>query len=167
MIDIKPVQPRDHAGSALFWFAFMATAAFCGAALGYAACRVSGVFPPRLLAWAALAAVAIVVGGMAAVLLNWLLLDRYGQLKAEVADLRRQTHAVHEMQAQAASRAEQHRRLRHDLRGALSPALLTSDRLLANTDPAVRRAGEIMVRCVEKAAALLTDPEEATPPVGS
>jgi hypothetical protein len=64
----------------------------------------------------------------------------------------------------AAGQREAQRQLRHDIRGALSPALLTADRLLGNEDPKVRRAGEIMVKAVERAAALLADP--ATPPAG-
>ena len=59
--------------------------------------------------------------------------------------------------------AESLRRLRHDVRGALSPALLTADRLLTHADPAVQRAGDIMVRAVERAAALLN---ESAPPNG-
>ena len=53
------------------------------------------------------------------------------------------------MQAQTAA-------LRHDLRGALSPALMVSDRLIAHADPAVRRAGEAVVRSIERAAALVS-----------
>jgi hypothetical protein len=73
----------------------------------------------------------------------------------------------------AETKGELQRRLRHDIRGALSPALLTADRLLANRDPAVQRAGDIIVRAVEKVAALLADPpapesaaaeSELTPP---
>ncbi len=45
--------------------------------------------------------------------------------------------------------------LRHDLRGALSPALIMSDRLVESADPAVRRAGEVVVRSIERASALL------------
>ncbi|MBC7800035.1 MAG: hypothetical protein H7Z10_05395 [Gemmatimonadaceae bacterium] len=45
--------------------------------------------------------------------------------------------------------------LRHDLRGALSPALMVSDRLVANPDPAVSKAGAAVVRSIEKATALL------------
>ena len=47
--------------------------------------------------------------------------------------------------------------LRHDLRGILSPALLTAERLLAYEDPVVRRAGEIMVTTVERASARLAE----------
>ena len=45
--------------------------------------------------------------------------------------------------------------LRHDLRGALSPALILSDRLVASTDPAIRKAGEAVVRSIEQASALI------------
>ena len=63
--------------------------------------------------------------------------------------------------AAAAVRLESQRRLRHDIRGALSPALLTADRLLTHADPAVQRAGDVVVRAVERAAALLVDPAVA------
>lgn len=46
--------------------------------------------------------------------------------------------------------------LRHDLRGVLSPALMMADRLVNNPDPAVRRAGDAVVRSVDRATALLT-----------
>jgi hypothetical protein len=48
-------------------------------------------------------------------------------------------------------------RLRHDLNGILSPAMLTADRLLAHGDPAVQRAGQIMATTVERAAARLAE----------
>lgn len=41
--------------------------------------------------------------------------------------------------------------MRHDLRGILSPALLTADRLAMSQDPASRRAGEAMITTVERA----------------
>ena len=40
--------------------------------------------------------------------------------------------------------------LRHDVRGILSPALLVADKLLAHAEPGVRRAGEVMVRTVDR-----------------
>lgn len=46
--------------------------------------------------------------------------------------------------------------LRHDIRGVLSPALMVADRLVSNPDPSVRRAGDAVVRSVERATALLT-----------
>ena len=60
--------------------------------------------------------------------------------EAELAELRRQLST-----------------LRHDLRGILSPALLVSDRLLGNEDAAVRRAGEVMIRTVERVTERLAE----------
>jgi|GEM_PF-2978491 len=45
--------------------------------------------------------------------------------------------------------------LRHELRGALSPALMVSDRLLRSEDPLIRRAGDAVVRSVERATSLI------------
>lgn len=47
--------------------------------------------------------------------------------------------------------------LRHDLRGVLSPALMMADRLLRNEDPAIRRAGQAVVRSVERATTLIAE----------
>jgi hypothetical protein len=49
-------------------------------------------------------------------------------------------------------------KLRHDVRGALSPALLTADRLTGHADESVRRGAEIMVKAVERAVETLKDP---------
>ena len=62
--------------------------------------------------------------------------------------------------------------LRHKLRGVLSPALMVSDRLLKNDDPAIRRAGDAVVRSIERATALIVrnkqeisaQKDAATPP---
>ncbi len=54
--------------------------------------------------------------------------------------------------------------LRHELRGALSPALMVSDRLLRNDDPLVRRAGDAVVRSVERATALIGQDRLRAPP---
>ena len=45
--------------------------------------------------------------------------------------------------------------LRHDVRGALSPALIMTDRLLAHSDPAIVRAGQAVAKSVDRATALL------------
>lgn len=58
-------------------------------------------------------------------------------------------------------------RLRHDLRGALSPALLMADRLIGNTDPGVKRAGEVIVRAIERVSDLLDATKEYAPPRSS
>ncbi len=47
--------------------------------------------------------------------------------------------------------------LRHDLRGILSPAYLTAERLLNHADPAAKRAGEMMIKTVERASARLNE----------
>ena len=47
--------------------------------------------------------------------------------------------------------------LRHDIRGILSPALLVADRLLSHEEAHVRRAGEVMVRTVERAVSRLAE----------
>jgi hypothetical protein len=47
--------------------------------------------------------------------------------------------------------------LRHDLRGILSPAMLIADRLATHADPSVQRAGDVITRTVERAAARLAE----------
>ena len=155
---------RNPAGPTGYWFALLVLLVLCGEGLAYAACRLANVSPSQPAGWEILVAVAALIAGIGTVLLSWLVLHRYGQLAAEVETLRPKVAAGQEYQEQLASRAEQQRRLRHDIRGALSPALLMADRLLGNADPAVKRAGEIMVRCVDRAALLLADPVEAKPP---
>jgi signal transduction histidine kinase len=43
----------------------------------------------------------------------------------------------------------------HDLRGILTPALLTAERLQLNPDPRVRRAGDMLVQAVDRATDLV------------
>ena len=64
---------------------------------------------------------------------------------------------IHAIEAGVAS-------LRHDLRGALSPALILSDRLVSSTDPAIRKAGEAVVRSIEQASALIAASKSLEPP---
>ncbi|MGI4747345.1 MAG: hypothetical protein ACRYGI_15095 [Janthinobacterium lividum] len=49
--------------------------------------------------------------------------------------------------------------MRHDLRGILSPAMLTADRLALSQDPISRRAGEAMISTIERADERLKRPE--------
>ena len=54
--------------------------------------------------------------------------------------------------------AEQQReiaRLRHDLRGILSPALLLADRLTMSQDPNAIRTAEAIIQTIERAEAAL------------
>ncbi len=53
--------------------------------------------------------------------------------------------------------------LRHELRGALSPALMVSDRLLRNDDPLIRRAGDAVVRSIDRATALIGQDQPRPP----
>ena len=48
-------------------------------------------------------------------------------------------------------------RLTHDLRGALSPSLLMAERLERHSDPAVRQAAEVIVKAMDRAAAICRD----------
>lgn len=60
-------------------------------------------------------------------------------------------------------------RLRHDLRGALSPALLAVDRLTLSADPAVKRSADAVVRAIERASAIIDAsraPGSVAPPPG-
>lgn len=57
--------------------------------------------------------------------------------------------------------------LRHDLHGALSPALILSDRLVTSSDPAIRKAGEAVVRSIEQASALIAASKTPEPPGGT
>ena len=56
-------------------------------------------------------------------------------------------------QAEAGLRAQDREvsRLRHDLRGILSPALLLADRLSMSQDPLAKRTAEAMISVIERA----------------
>ena len=56
-------------------------------------------------------------------------------------------------QAEARAQAQDRdiSRLRHDLRGILSPALLLADRLSASADPLARRTAEVVISTIERA----------------
>ena len=54
-------------------------------------------------------------------------------------------------------------RLRHDVRGALSPALLMADSLRHHADPHVQRAGEMIGRAIDRVTGMLRSTYEAVP----
>jgi hypothetical protein len=56
--------------------------------------------------------------------------------------------------------------LRHDLRGAMSPAALIADRLRQNPDPAVQRSGKTIGIVVERVLAILESTTKVVPPRG-
>ncbi len=82
---------------------------------------------------------------------------RAARAGAAAADLRAQLSVASADTVQLTELRAQLKGLRHDLRGILSPALLVSDRLLSHETPYVRRAGEVMVRTVERANQRLTE----------
>jgi hypothetical protein len=53
--------------------------------------------------------------------------------------------------------------LRHDVRGALSPALLMADSLRNNADPHVQRAGEMIGRAIDRVTDMLKGTYGAVP----
>jgi hypothetical protein len=90
------------------------------------------------------------------------------QAQAAAADtLRVQLDQAASAQVHLAELHAQLSLLRHDLHGILSPALLSADRLTANDDPAIRKAGEIVIRTVERATARLAETKGGHEPAAS
>ena len=129
---------------ALPWFALVLALVSCAGTAALAA----GGGPPS---WLALAAAATLAGAAVAVLLE----------RSVLRPLRDLSAATRKADEALAARIEMQRRIRHDMRGALSPALLLADRLLNHADPAVKRTGDIVVRSIERAASLIEEPDEA------
>ncbi len=144
-----PSRPAVHAAQ---WFVALALLVFLGEALGYSAYLLAGTVLPRPAAWGVVLVVALAVAAIATLLLQRLVLDRMRSV-AEAAE--------RVSRLELANKVEQHRKLRHDIRGALSPVLLVADRLINHADPAVKRSGEIMVRTVERATAVLAEAGDA------
>ena len=66
------------------------------------------------------------------------------ELEATFGDLQRRAERLAKLEAQTSA-------LRHDLRGILSPALLTADRLTGHEDPKISRTGEVVIRAINRA----------------
>ncbi len=77
--------------------------------------------------------------------------------RAETARLQAALAAAGAVEGHLAELRQQVATLRHDLRGILSPALLVADGLLNSAEPKVKRAGEVMVRTVERASERLSE----------
>ncbi len=78
-----------------------------------------------------------------------------GQLatqRAKASALRAELADASAVRVQQAELRQQVSTLRHDVRGILSPALLVADGLLNHSEPKVKRAGEVIVRTVERAS---------------
>jgi hypothetical protein len=56
--------------------------------------------------------------------------------------------------------------LRHDVNGALSPAMLAADRLSENQDPSVSRAANTILASLQRCVDIMNDPARGAPPPG-
>ncbi len=158
------IAPRPH-GPSVPSFAALAVLVFCAEALGCGACLLAEAAPFQWASWGIFAVIAIVAGAMARVLPGRIVADPEPP-RREGDDPARQAEAGQRLELALAERVEQQRRMRHDLRGAMSPVLLIADRLLHHADPAVKRSAEILVRTVDRATALLAESTDAVSPPG-
>jgi len=69
----------------------------------------------------------------------------------ELATMQRELRAALWRNARLAALGTAVAKVNHDLRGALSPAMLTAERLQCHADPSVKRAGDLLIRAVERA----------------
>jgi signal transduction histidine kinase len=81
--------------------------------------------------------------------------DEIAIAERELAAMQRELRAALWRNARLAALGTTVAKVSHDLRGILSPALLTAERLQASADPSVRRAGDTLTRVVERATALV------------
>jgi signal transduction histidine kinase len=80
--------------------------------------------------------------------------DEVATAARELAAMQRELRAALWRNARLAALGAAMAKVNHDLRGILSPAMLTAERLQMHPDPSVRRAGDVLVRAVERAANL-------------
>ena len=80
--------------------------------------------------------------------------DEIAAAARELAVMQRELRAALWRNARLAALGTAVAKVNHDLRGILSPAMLTAERLQAHPDPAVKRAGDVLVRAVDRAADL-------------
>ena len=73
----------------------------------------------------------------------------------ELAAMQRELRAALWRNARLAALGTAVAKISHDLRGILSPALLTAERLQMSQDPSIKRAGDTLVRAVERATELV------------
>jgi hypothetical protein len=99
----------------------------------------------------------------AGIVLRWLRPKLVESARA-LSTLRAQLDEASGAQVQLAELRSQLSHLRHDLRGILSPTLLVADRLIGSEDASVRRAGDVVIRTVERATARLIETGQAPGP---
>ncbi|HET9019532.1 MAG TPA: HAMP domain-containing sensor histidine kinase [Acetobacteraceae bacterium] len=73
----------------------------------------------------------------------------------ELAAMQRELRAALWRNARLAALGTAVAKISHDLRGILSPALLTAERLQMSQDASIKRAGDTLVRAVERATELV------------
>lgn len=73
----------------------------------------------------------------------------------ELATMQHELRAALWRNARLAALGTMFAKVSHDLRGILTPALLTAERLQLNADPKVRRSGELLVQAVDRASELV------------
>ena len=88
-------------------------------------------------------------------------------LRDQEASLRERVRLAEQAQVRLAELEASTSSLRHDLRGILSPSLMLADRLLDNTDPKVRRVGEVMIQTVDRCSERLRQTRAGPPVAGS
>lgn len=67
-------------------------------------------------------------------------------------DLQQEAQTAQWREARLAALSTAVGRASHDLRGVLSPALLTAERLQMSGDPAIKHGADVLIRAIEKAA---------------
>jgi signal transduction histidine kinase len=80
--------------------------------------------------------------------------DEVSAATRELAAMQRELRAALWRNARLAALGVAVAKVNHDLRGTLSPAMLTAERLQMHDDPKVKRAGDLLIRMVERAADL-------------
>jgi signal transduction histidine kinase len=81
--------------------------------------------------------------------------DEIAAASRELAALQQELRGALWRNARLAALGAAMGRASHDLRGILSPALLTAERLQMNEDPKISRAGDVLVRAVDRATELV------------
>ena len=81
--------------------------------------------------------------------------DEIAAAARELASMQQELRAALWRNARLAALGTAVAKINHDLRGILSPAMLTAERLQMHADPAVQRAGDVLVRGVERATELV------------
>lgn len=81
--------------------------------------------------------------------------DEIAAAGRELAAMQHELRAALWRDARLAALGTAMAKISHDMRGTLSPALLTAERLQMSQEPSIRRAGDVLVRAVERATELM------------